>query len=106
MKAKVPNFINKERCGSRITKECKRHDHKIKLVEEIKRNTQQPNFKALVLALFYYCGANIKYGFLSKTCSKGSNNMAVEKQKLVPKEATTWRLRNKNLFQRKQQHGG
>ena len=62
---KVKNFINKERCGSRKTKECKRRDHKIK------------SFKALVLALYYYCGDKVKYGLLSK-----------------------------NLFQRKQQHDG
>ena len=51
VKVIVKNFINKERCGSRKTKECKRCDHKIKLVEEIKKNMQQPNFKTLVLAL-------------------------------------------------------
>ena len=28
-------------------KDCKRRDHKAKLVEEIKRITRQPNFKAL-----------------------------------------------------------
>ena len=45
VKVKVKNFINKmgrcwskERCGSRKAKECKRRDHKIKLVEEIKKN--------------------------------------------------------------------
>ena len=48
----------------------------IKLVEEIKKNIGQPDFKALVLALYYYCWDNVKYGLLSK-----------------------------NLFQRKQQHG-
>ena len=74
---KVKNFTNKERCGSHKTKECKRRDRKIKLFEEIKKNMQQPNFKALVLALYYYCGDKVKYGLLSK-----------------------------NLFQRKQQHGG
>ena len=35
VKVIVKNFINKERCGSRKTKECKRRNHKIKLVEEI-----------------------------------------------------------------------
>ena len=76
---KVKNFINKERCGSRKTKECKRRDHNIKLFEKIKKNIRQPDFKALVLALYYYCGDKVKYGPLSKTCSKESNNMAVEK---------------------------
>ena len=74
---KVKNFINKERCGNRKTKECKIRDHKIKLFEEIKKNIRQPDFKALVLALCYYCGDKVKNGLLSK-----------------------------NLFQRKQQHGG
>ena len=72
----VKSFINKEGCGSRKTKECKRHDHKIKSVGEIK-NIQQPNFKALVLAFYFYCGNNVKHVLLSN-----------------------------NLFQRKQQHGG
>ena len=61
----VKNFVNKERCGSRKTKERKRFDHKIKLVEEIK-NIRQPNFKASVLALYFYCGDNVKYRLLSK----------------------------------------
>ena len=74
---KVKNFISKERCGSRKTRECKRRDHKIKLFEEIKKNMRQPDFKALILALHYYCGDKVKYRFLSK-----------------------------NLFQRKKQHGG
>ena len=74
---KVKNSINKERCGSRKTKECKRHDHKIKLFEEIKRNIRQHDFKALVLALYCYCRDKVIYGHLSK-----------------------------NLFQRKEQHGG
>ena len=73
---KVKNFINKERCDSRKTKERKRRDHKIKLFEEIK-DMRQPDFKALVLAFHYYCGDKIKY-----------------------------RLFSKNLFQRKQQHRG
>lgn len=47
-----------------------------KIVEEIKKNIRQHNFKAMVLALYQYCGDNVKYGLLSK-----------------------------NLFQRKQQHG-
>ena len=45
VKVKVKNFINKmgrcwskERYGSRKAIECKRRDHKIKLVEEIKKN--------------------------------------------------------------------
>ena len=38
---------------------------------------RQPNFKALVLALYFYWGDNVSYGLLSE-----------------------------NLFQRKQQHGG
>ena len=38
VKVIVKNFITKERCGSRKTKECKRRDHKIKLVEEISKN--------------------------------------------------------------------
>ena len=59
------------------TKECKRRDHKIKLYEKIKKNIQQPDFKTLVLALHYYCGDKVKYG-----------------------------LHSKNLFQRKQEHGG
>ena len=74
---KVKNFINKERCGSRKTKERKRRDLKIKLSEEMKKDMRQPDFKALVLALYYYCGDKVKYGLLSK-----------------------------NVFQRKQQHGG
>ena len=49
----------------------------IKLVEEIKNNIGQPNFETLVLALYCYCGDNVKYALLSKTS-----------------------------FQRKQQHGG
>ena len=53
-------------------------DVMIKLVEEIKKNIRQPNFKALVLGLYYYHGDNVKYGLLSKA---------------VPKNATTWRLR-------------
>ena len=51
--------------------------HKILLVEEIKNNIQQPNFKGLILALYCYCGVNIKYRLLSR-----------------------------NLFQTKQQYGG
>ena len=47
--------------------DCKRHDHKSKLVVEIKRNIREPNFEALVLALYYYSGDNVKYGLLSKT---------------------------------------
>ena len=43
---KVKNFINKERFGSRKTKECKRRDHKIKFFEEIK-NIRQPDFEAV-----------------------------------------------------------
>ena len=58
-KGKVKNLINKERCGSRKTKECKRRDHKIKLVQEIKKNIRQPDFKALVLVLYYYCGYDL-----------------------------------------------
>ena len=73
----VKNFINKERRSSCKTKECKRRDHNIKLSEEIKKNIPQPDFKALVLALYYYCRDKVKYGLLSK-----------------------------NLFQRKQQRGG
>ena len=73
----VKNFINKEKCGSRKTKECKRRDHKVKLFEEIKKSIRQPDFKVLILPLYYYCGDKVKYGLLSK-----------------------------NLFQRKQQHGG
>ena len=46
----VKNFINKKGCGSRKTKECKRRDSETKLVEEIKKNTRQSNFKALSLA--------------------------------------------------------
>ena len=69
--------LNKERCENRKTKECKRRDHKIQLVEEIQKNMRQPNFKALVLALYYYWGDNVSYGLLSE-----------------------------NLFQREQQHGG
>ena len=57
--------------------EYKRRDHKVKLVEEIKRNIRQPNFKALILTLYYYCRDNLKYGLLAK-----------------------------NLSQRKQEHGG
>ena len=53
-------------------------DVMIKLVKEIKKNIRQPNFKALVLGLYYYHGDNVKYGLLSK---------------VVPKNATTWRLR-------------
>ena len=63
---KVKNFINKGRCGSRKTKKYKRRDHKIKLFEEIKKNMKQPDFKALVLALNYYCRDKVKYGLLSK----------------------------------------
>ena len=74
---KVKIFINKERFGSRKTKDCKRRDHKIKFFEEIKKSIRQPDLKALVLALYYYCGVKVKYGLLSK-----------------------------NLFQRKQQDGG
>ena len=74
---KVKNFINKERSGSSKTKECKRRDHEINFFEEIKKNIRQPGFKALVLALYYYCGDKIKYGLFSK-----------------------------NLLQRKQQHDG
>ena len=40
---------------------------------------RQPYFKALVLALYYYDRDKVKYGLLSKTCFKESNNMAVEK---------------------------
>ena len=54
--------LNKERCENRKTKECKRRDHKIQLVEEIQKNMRQPNFKALVLALYYYWGDNVSYG--------------------------------------------
>ena len=72
----VKKFSNKERSGNRKKKEWKIRDHKTKLVEEIKRNIRQSYFKALVLALYYYCGDNVKYGLLSK-----------------------------NLLQRKQQHG-
>ena len=49
VKAIVKNFINKEKYIRRKTKECKRRDHRIKLVEEIKRNIRPRNFKALVL---------------------------------------------------------
>ena len=38
LKVIVRNFINKENSGSCKKKECKRIDHKIKLVEEIKKN--------------------------------------------------------------------
>ena len=58
-------------------KTCKRCDHNIKLIEEIKNNIRQSNFEALVLTLYCYCGDNVKYRLLSK-----------------------------NLFQKKQQHGG
>ena len=60
------NFINKERYGSHKINECKRYDHRIKLFEEIKKNIRQPDFKALVLALYYYCEDKVKYGLLSK----------------------------------------
>ena len=74
---KVKNFINKERCGSCKTKECKNPDHKIKLFEKIRKNIRQLDFKALVSAL-YYCTI-VALCFSSKTCSKESNNMVVEK---------------------------
>ena len=73
----VKNFIDKERCSSCKTKESKRRDHNVKLFQEIKKNIRQPDFKALVLSLYYYCGDKVKYWLLSK-----------------------------NLFQRKQQHDG
>ena len=41
VKVIVKNFINKERCGCRKTKECKRRGRKIKLVEEIKGTLMQ-----------------------------------------------------------------
>ena len=71
----VKNVLNRKRCRS-----CKTKDkmlHKIKLVEENKKNIRQPNFKALVLVLYYYCGDNVRYELLSK---------------VVPKKAITWRL--------------
>ena len=37
------------------------------------------NFETLVLALYCYRGDNVKCGVLSKSYSKESNNMAVEK---------------------------
>ena len=66
VKVIVKNFINKEICGKCKTKEWKKLDHKTKLVEELNKNIRQPSFKALVLALCYYCGDNVKYGLLSK----------------------------------------
>ena len=71
---KAKNLINKERCGSRKTKECERRDHKIKLVEEIKKNIRQPDFKALVysivLLLRLWLGLDInistKYVYVTK----------------------------------------
>ena len=56
------SYLNKERFVSRKTKQYKRCDHRIKLVEEIK-NIRQPNFKTSVLALYYYCADNIKTDF-------------------------------------------
>ena len=62
---------------SLIEKDVEVAKRKIKLVEEIKKNIRQPNFKALVLVLYYYCGDNVRYGLLSK---------------VVPKKVITWRL--------------
>ena len=45
---------------------------------------QQPDFKALMLALYYYCGDKVKYGLLS-------NNLFQKKQ-------TTWQLRKLQGF--------
>ena len=63
---------------------CKRRNHKIKLVEEIKKNIRQLNFKVLVLELYCFCVDNVKYRLLSKkTSSKESNNMQVEKTSML-----------------------
>ena len=42
VKVIIKNFFNKERCGSCKTKEYKRLDQKIKLVDKIKKNIRQP----------------------------------------------------------------
>ena len=83
VKVIVKKFITKERYGSRKTKKCKRCDHKIKLVEGIKKNIQQSNFKVSGLALYCYCGDTVKYGLLSLSLSK----------KMSQRKVTTWRLR-------------
>ena len=59
---------------SQDERECKRRDHKIKLVEEIRKVYNSLILKLVVLALYYYCGDNVK---------------CISLKKLVPKKATT-----------------
>ena len=55
VKSQLEIFINKERCGSCKIKECKRSGHK--LVEEIKKNMRQPDFKKLQ---YKYCTITVE----------------------------------------------
>ena len=67
----LKEIICSKKCGT-VRNECKKRNHKIKLVQKFsKLNIQHPYFETLVLPLHCYCRDNMKYIFLSKDLFKG-----------------------------------
>ena len=50
--------------------ECKRRDYKIHLVEEIKKNIRQPNFKAFIVSIVLRDGSRINFRELQNFTKK------------------------------------